>query len=281
MGEDIVEFKPGFGPVKVNVIALWRRLFAQSKDDPVAQVALRFLKLFQWHGVAITQIPRLIPQISLEKLKSTELLLPVLTTEVIEQAATLFGIRRAWLEGADSRMYNTFACYKQPRAFFEELASVAVPANRFAVRALCAKKALDYRQRGRQPLAIVLVERILDLDEQEITRYRICGDAWDWTHPPCRIELKAIARQVFLEQRCPVPLHYVEPAMLEKVLEGTWVPHDTLKGCLLTEPSLEDYALSAAESVKAKETAELPEVLSYIEHHKLDALSCPRIGQTK
>jgi hypothetical protein len=269
MGDDIIEIKPGIGPFKLNVVALVRRLREMGKNDPVAVVAQRFLDLFQKHGVAIPQIPRLIPQLTLDKLRSVDSLLPALTNDVLESAAMLFGVRRPWLEGVDDRIYETLTCYKQPHIFFEEYASLALPANGFAVRALSTLKALDRRNTRLQQLALVFVEKVQDLDCEEINRYRVFCEEWDWSYPPSRIQLKAMARLAFLNYRKPIPLYQVKPAILQQIINGECVPHSALQGCLLTNPSLEDFALSTKESVQAKEVDELPTVLDYINQQGL------------
>ncbi len=82
----------------------------------------------------------------------------------------------------------------------------------------------------------------------------------------------------------PVPQFPVSPTELTAVLSGRLVPRSLVNHCLLSEPSLEDYACSLQEHAKAKETEELPEVLQYIEKQGLsdfgrkpgDLLDAPR-----
>lgn len=273
MSEEIFEIKPGFGGISVNVRALLRRFGKKDPHDPVTVVAQRFLQLFVDHGVTVTQIPRLIPNISLDKLKSTDALLPALTSDVLESAAALFGVSLSWLEGVDDCIYEPLFCYKQPHLFFEELAALKMPSSGFAVRALTATKVLDARNDWTQQLALVLVEKAKDLGSDEIPRYRIFGEEWDWSHPPSRLQLKAMARLFFTIYHRPVPVHLVKPEKLQAIIDGNCVPHDILQGCLLTNPSLEDFALASGEIAQAKETDELPAVLDYIRNNGLDELA--------
>lgn len=62
---------------------------------------------------------------------------------------------------------------------------------------------------------------------------------------------------------------------MRDVLEGKLIPQLQLDGCLITNPSLEDFALSKEESLVAKEVEELPAVLDYIRNHGLDKLHIP------
>lgn len=273
MDEDILEIKPGFGGVALNVRALLRRFGKKNPHDPVTVVDKRFLQLFIDHGITVTQIPRLIPNISLDKLQSTDALLTALTINVLESAAALFGVRLSWLEGVDDIIYEPLYCYKQPHLFFEQLAALKMPSNGFAVRALTATKVLDAQNDRPQKLALILVEKVQDLGSKEIARYRVFEDEWDWAHMPCRLQLKAMARLYFKLFERPVSLHQVKPETLQAIIDGKYVPHDILPRCLLTNPSLEDFALSSDESVKYKEADELPAVLDYIRNHELDKLA--------
>lgn len=271
--DDIIEIKPGIGPFTLNIRALLRRLSEKKKHDPVSIVARRFLTLFGEHGITVSQIPRILPQLSLEQLRDTDSLLRALTTDILAQTASFFGVRLAWLEGVDDRLYEMLTCYKQPEVFFQECARLNLPDIGFAVRALCAKKELDWRDDRHQPIALILVDKLQDLGEQEITRYRVFADAWDWSHTPCRVQLKATARLVLQKYGRPLPLHQVKSELLQEIIEGRRIPRSSLKGCLLTNPSLEDFAMSGKESVQAKETAELPEVLRYVSGHGLEDLA--------
>lgn len=125
---------------------------------------------------------------------------------------------------------------------------------------------------------LVVLEQVGEIGEEAVCRYRVYNDAWDWSHPPCRLELKAMVRLVHRGLRMPVPLHRVSRGVLEIIRAGKRVPRLELQGCLLTEPSLEDFALGADESGKAREVEELPAVFNYIEHHQLASLAGRAFG---
>jgi hypothetical protein len=272
--EDIVEIKPGLAGVRVNVRALLRRLMV--KPAPASIVAKQFLTLFDAHGVAPTQIQQFLPQLTLDKLNSVEALLAALTNNVLDDAAKLFKVRREWLDGVDSQIYHLDFCYKAPKRFFEALAALGRHADEFPVRALYATRRLDCRAGRPQPLALLLVEKVRDLGEEEICRYVIFHDGWDWGYSPSRIQLKAMARVVDRVFGQVVPLYPVESSVLEAVRGGRLIPRACLCGSPITEPSLEDYALSPAESHVAKECEELPAVEQYIKANGLEALALRR-----
>lgn len=265
MATELIEMKLGAGGIRLNVNELWRRL--RRKHSPADRVAHRFLELFQAHGVAPAQIQRLLPQVTLDRL-APDRLGTILTNETLDQAATLFGVRREWLEGIDEQIYDHLYCYKAPRRFFEDLERWNVQPQMFAVRALCCGE-LDHTSQQDQPIALVVVEPIGNIGEERVCRYRVYRDAWDWGHLSCRLQLKAFARLIDHGWQTPVPLHRVQRRVLERIRAGKQVPHFELQSCLLTEPSLEDFALDEYESGKARESEELPTVLAYVEQHAL------------
>lgn len=99
---------------------LLKGLIRKNYENPVNLIPQRFFQVFEDHGVAISQIPRLLPQIKLSDLKSEDPLLQVLNHEVLEQTTQLFGIRRLWLEGIDNQIYELHSCYKHREIFFKE-----------------------------------------------------------------------------------------------------------------------------------------------------------------
>lgn len=235
-------------------------------------VATRFLQSFHDHGVQAAQIPRLLPQIKLADLKSEEAQLATLTPEILDKAAHLFGIRSQWFDGVDNQIYEWLSCYKQPEIFFEHVASLNRNGNDlddWYVQTLVTSKALNGSDPSIQPLVVVVVEKITELGDQRIYRYHIYGDGWDWGYYPTRIQLKAMARLLYKKFGKTMPLYTAKLADLKNIREGKQIPQSCLGGCLISTPSLEDFALSKEESVVAKETDELPEVLDYIKEHRL------------
>ena len=181
--DDIVEIKPEvplLPGVKINIRALLRRLIRKKEADPLAAVAHRFFFLFQEHRVPVAQIPRLVPQLTLDKLRSTEALLPALTGDVLDHVANLFRIQRTWIEGADDCLYEGLWCYKAPEHFFEDLAGTKIKGVFHPIRALFCTKTLDMNGAREQPIVLMLVEKVADIGEEEILRYRIYRDDWDW-----------------------------------------------------------------------------------------------------
>lgn len=250
------------------------RSFGGSKRlQSLNVVAQRFLQIFQDHGVERSQIPRLMPQISLGDLNSNEALLAALTPEILDQAARLFGIRIEWLEGVDDEIYAYRHCYKAPELLLGILATLKSRPDfnlTFPLRVLVSSKHLDNKADRKQLLVPVVLEQIAELGDEPVYRYYVFNDGFDWGYEPARIQLKAMARIVYKGIRTPIPLMVIAPAELQSVLDRKRISREFFEGCLLSEPSLEDFSLTSLESVVAAEADEMPKVLQYIEDHKLE-----------
>jgi hypothetical protein len=167
--------------VTVNINELWRRFRQGSKKARATLAAERFLKLFEEHGVAATQIQHFLPQVTLDKIQKPEALLPILTPDLLEQASRLFKVKRTWLEGVDNEIYDCAFCYQTPDEFFEEFAAIRHERGYASIRGLRCTKTLDYRDPNPQPITLVFIERIRELGDVEVFRYRVFGDGWDWS----------------------------------------------------------------------------------------------------
>ena len=264
MGKDIVTLE--MGPVSVSIDNMLKKWFRCKNPTPGDVVAQRFLSLFEAHGIELTQIPRLLAGISLHHLDEKERLVKALTTEVLDATAALFAIRREWLDGIDDTIYSCKSCYKHPKRFVDDLKKVCSDDYDFPMRAFCCSAQLDAHLHKNQPLVLILVEKITEFGEQDILRFHIYHDSWDWSYQPCRIQLKAMARYSSIEIGMPPPLYRIGWRTLEEIREGRLVPYKHFTGSLLTEPSLEDYALSPDESAHSKEAFELPMVLEYMKN---------------
>ena len=238
---------------------------------PTNLVISRFFQSFQDHGVEKTQIPNLLPQVSLSAIASSSELLKVLTPDVLEQTAQMFGIRRQWLEGVGEQIYEGQYCYQAPERFFEHIARCNL--HDFPFRILSSHKQLDRHSPEDQRLVLVVVENITRIGEQEINRYHLFAGGWRWNYEPTRIQLKALARVVHRHFPTPIPIFKIERKSLDALEAGQLIPHSLVRGGLCPDPCLEDYALCASESRVAKEVDELPQVLEYITAHKLDELA--------
>ncbi len=270
MAADVIDIGIPIGPVTVSINGLLRKLFAKKDRGQTEIVAERFLSLFGAHGVAVSQIPRMLPGLGLDKLNSKEALLSELTDENLDRTAKLFGIQREWLDGTVAEIYPPRFCYKRPAHFFGDLRAIKSDDFDFPVRALYCTRRLSSADQAPQPMGLLLAEKMIEFGDEEIMRYQVYWDTWNWGYAPCRIQLKAMARVYYLTNQKPISLYRVCPKDLTAFRAGRMVPRSCLQGSSITEPSLEDFALSMEESRIAQEVDELPSVLHYIQAHKLE-----------
>lgn len=249
-----------YGLLKLDLAAIAKNVY--SYFLPVNTAARRFVQVFEEHGIKITQIPRIVPTLTFDKLASGEALTSALNDEMLRQTAEFFGIRRAWLEAADNQIYETRWCYKAPERFVEDFYNCDTNGVAFPVAVVCGGTEIN-RSRP-TPMALVLKDKVAQFDESEIVRYRIFGDSWDWSYFPARVQLKAIARATHLALQRSIPVHFTTKRQVEAIQQGMSVPWSLLEKFRDRDFALEDFALSQEESRRSKEAEEFPYVLEFM-----------------
>lgn len=237
--------------------------------DPITPqlVSKRFRQICVDHGIEVTQIPRVFPEIALEDLQSDNSLLKKLTPKFIDEIATFFNVKRDWLEGLGHEIYEQRTFYKRPELFFKYLNELKYDEWDFPFIILTPETAFDMNGDGRQPFTIVFLEKLLELGQEDIYRYYL-DSGWSWTHSPCRLEIKALAKLYWQQARHPISIHKIPKDIYYQIENMEMVPYYYL-GALISDPSLEDYVITPEESGVSKEAEELPRVDQYIEEHKL------------
>lgn len=266
MSKEIFQLKPNFYGVGVDLMAIYSRWKKGSGGDvEVSTLATRFLQVFAEHGVLTTNIPLFLKNFRYSDFLDERSLLAVLTPEILEQTASLFGVRMAWLTGADDVVYETDYSYKSPTRLLARIGEIKRDAYNMPLRAIAVSKGLDCNALRSQRLELVAVEPIATIDQTTIYRYHAFADGWDWIYPECRIQLKAMVRALGR----PVPLYEVTEEEMNLAYRGSLFYRSALRGALLTEPSFEDYAMTKAESKRAKEAEEIPIVRVYMRKNEM------------
>lgn len=99
----------------IETIGKFVAWFRKARSRPAETVAGRFIRLFESHGVHRNQIPRFFDHgLTLKDVQDEISLLEKLDEPMLEAASKLFGIRREWLEGAESEVYPCHDFYKHP-----------------------------------------------------------------------------------------------------------------------------------------------------------------------
>lgn len=242
-------------------------IFQSSAHQPPL-VAERFIQLFNDHGVEVNQIPRFVPDITLNDLASTESLLKKLTPDCLDSVAHLFGIEVAWLEGGSEQIYPPWSCYKDPQKFLDLLENIRPRSSDYALRIFTTASELNYESAESQPFIMVVCERI-NIDFQKPVYKYYVDTEWQWTEDICRLQLKSHALLYYQKLHCPIPIYKITQSDFDALSEWRCVPNTLINSGLLTTPSFEDYILDNNQSVVAKEVQELPQVRAYVSEHQL------------
>ena len=186
----------------------WRESRAGKASDNVAS---RFVRLFESHGIARNQIPRFFGHsLKFADVKNDDVLLEALDSQMVSDAAALFGVKPEWLECADSQIYKPHDFYKKPgefREFLEGLIATGRAISGFLFVADTAPKSFDLDG------LIVLEEEIDHLDGEPVYRYHLCNN-WLFSYWKSRAYLTACVsiaweREVHLNGR-KVPFEFLE-----------------------------------------------------------------------
>jgi len=104
-----------------------KKLLKQPEPETSAS---RFLALFNAHGVKPSQIPDVFGHgLSIADCHCAESLTKVLTSDLMEKAAQLFGINRDWLDCASDVVYEPHSFYKNSQGFDAYLKSIALESH--------------------------------------------------------------------------------------------------------------------------------------------------------
>jgi hypothetical protein len=233
-----------------------------EKEPSPALVIERVKSLFLCHGVALTQIPRIFPKITLEDIYDDRNLIKKLTPEVLSELATLFNVRQNWLEGVSNQIYEVHISYKRPEIFFSLIKSLKFDYSDFPFRIIKSESEFNRHESRYQPYCFIFFEKIAEIDDEDIYRYYLDG-GWDWNHHLCRIQTKAMALSYWEKFKNPITIYSVKSKALDLISQGKLFPQRFLTGSRISDPSLEDYVLTPKQSVVAKEVDELPEVIDF------------------
>lgn len=153
---------------------LWRFVgFLRNISGPQTEsVSRRFIRLFECHNVHRNQIPRFFGHgLELKDVQDDSSLIGKLDEPLLEAACERFGVRREWLDGAESQIYSCHDFYKRPedvQPFLLKLRE-ANPEGRL-------DGILIAPEGGSGEAVVVLSEMIGAVGEKPIYRYHLCNN---------------------------------------------------------------------------------------------------------
>lgn len=144
----------------------------KTQKPPPDSVSSRFIELFESHDVHRNQIPRFFGHgLTVKDLQDETALLCKLDEPVLDAACSLFGVRREWLEGAESQVYPCHDFYKHPEdvaPFLTALREKNPDGGLDGILIAPTEKAGD--------ALIILSEVIGGVGEKPIYRYHLCNN---------------------------------------------------------------------------------------------------------
>lgn len=222
---------------------IWRDLYGLYKKDPShylegrlstgLDVAYRVIGFFEAHGVKRTQIyrilgerfPEITPSLDAEKLLS------ILNEELIQNVCDLFGVRRAWVEGEDEKIYETLQQYKDFPAFVDfvhKLKELHPDEFCFLTMLKSSKKSADLYA-DMPDIAMFFSEPIAKLGDNIIYRYLPLYGSFPWNHQPARFHVCAFARIIENTPGFILKGYSVQRKYVEKIAAGKAIPHHRMK----------------------------------------------------
>lgn len=208
-----------------KVVADWLgKLFGwwKVRQDPIRAQAQRVLDVFVAHGVAQTQISRLLPEqfaIPMMDFASADKLSEHLTPALLDWVAEYFALNRSWLDCRPVDPHQTINCYKHPADFAAWLTERRT-GEPFQFRLFVLKpSAKPIGPSSNENILIVLEECITYLDDQSICRYFIFDGNGPLSHYPVIRSLMGLC-VVADRTRCLVKGRVVDEKICTAIEDG-------------------------------------------------------------
>lgn len=170
-----------------------------TPTDDIRRLAIRWLELFETHGVRRHQIPALLPNhhVPLSALTDWQQTAVLLGSDRLrDDTCALFNVRRAWLEGDSDRIYEVLPLSEEVDAVLETLEGWAQTCEEIALLGFRdGRKPLDVQPH--QTCAFMLRGTIREFGEKPVFQYQPVYGPFEWDYPKGRV----IARTAWLAAR--------------------------------------------------------------------------------
>jgi hypothetical protein len=201
----------------LNIVEKASRFFSwirKTRTTPADTVSHRFIRLFESHNVHRNQIPRFFGHgLTLRDVQDEAFLIEKLDEALLDAASNLFGVRREWLEGAESQIYPCHDFYKRTEEvlpFLMKLRDANPDGDLNGVLIAPAEH--------RDDAVIILSELIGSIGEKPIYRYHICNN-WLFDYWKSRAYLTAF---VAIAWKCNICLQgrYLPLKEIQQLADG-------------------------------------------------------------
>ncbi|MCG9729158.1 hypothetical protein L1D44_04775 [Shewanella sp. Isolate13] len=210
----------GLGDVEAFFALRARYKKWRNPERIVTNTAQRFIRLFEAHGIARAQIPRFFGHnLTIHQVEDETELLKSLDTDILDAAATLFGVKLEWLEGGSEELYELKHFYKQPKLFGDWLNSILNAAGGNSVDGwlLTTKFMAD-----EYDALILMREQVAEIGNEPIYRYHFC-ELWIYGYWKCRADIAACIAQAW-RRNCYVSGRMISPDQFHKLTSLNHIP---------------------------------------------------------
>jgi len=179
--------------------------YYESFKRPISSQSLtvRFIQLFEVHGVHRNQIPRFFGHgFTLKDVQDDQSLIVKLDEQVLEAVCKLFAVRREWLDGADEQVHPHHDFYKRPTEFLKFITNLKLENKEGQLDGvLYSPEKPDFSAEA----ILVLNEIIGSVGNEPIYRYHLCN-GWMFAYWKARAYLAACVaiawkHQVYIKGR--------------------------------------------------------------------------------
>lgn len=201
----------------LNIVEKAGRFFVwvrKTRKDPADTVSSRFIELFESHDVHRNQIPRFFGHgLTVKDVQDEATLLGKLDEPLLDAACSLFGVRREWLEGAESQVYPCHDFYKHPEEVAPFLTALAEKNREGSLGGVLVAPS---EEEG--VALVVLREAIGSVGEKPIYRYHLCGN-WLFEYWKSRAYLTAFVA-IAWKHGVHVRGSFLPSKEIERIAEG-------------------------------------------------------------
>jgi hypothetical protein len=262
-----------------------------SVDPASAAIAVRVRRIFASHGLSPAHWARFLEatkapfSINLTDLKSDGALISWLTEPKIQWIAETFLVRREWIDGEDNRILSTQEYDKRPDRFFSLISqqtdgliweqAPAQPEAWFVRYGL----GRDWSANHTRVFVVVRVPIARLSNEVIIFRYISDLEPYTWAAGRTAIQLRAWARLLSNVKNIYCVGSEVAADVGSKIWNNEIFLHEIIEGLshhTRDDWHPEDYALYPSESAAAKPDDFFPDVIKFLERHKLPHEETPQ-----
>lgn len=195
---------------KSSITQNYNHIETMSEETQIDELASKFFKIFEEHGVLRSQIPTFINHcnnIQLEDVKNETNLLKKLNEDIINRVSNTFGIERAWFDRKEgessSYLYQSIDCYKYIYLFINLLKELRDELGerewKHKLDVLFIKGFNEFsnnRNISDSNILIVLKVRIGTTTTENIFKYIFIRDNMPWNYWKSRHDLKCLMKVV-------------------------------------------------------------------------------------